>query len=332
MARRPRLGKKLVKSLLPLLLLVGLALGGVSGWIVYDISRPQRRPYLVTPQAFVQISGPGVKATEETWRNKDGTTARGWLLRGADGAPAVVLLHRYGADRSWLFNLGVKLNETTNFTILWPDLRGHGMNPPVKWSSLGVSEGDDVLAAFAYLKQIKTPKGEFLVGNSFGVYGVELGAYAALKAAAQDGRVRVLVLDSVPRDAYQIVNSAARDETGLENRFIQAMTHLAMRVYFAGRYENANSCALAQYLRAPSVLLLSGPDAGYWRSSTATLATCFPNPNNIEIKNDLPLTGSNLPSATGEQGEAYDRRVIEYFDQHLRSQPGTLTTAGSPPQ
>ncbi len=40
-----------------------------------------------------------------------------------------MLLHRYGGDRSWLFNLGVKINETTNFTILWPDLRGHGENP-----------------------------------------------------------------------------------------------------------------------------------------------------------------------------------------------------------
>jgi len=332
MARRPRLGKKLVKSLLPLLLLIGIALGGVFGWIVYDISRPQRRPYLVTPAAFVQISGPGVKATEETWRNKDGTNARGWLLRGAEGAPAVVLLHRYGADRSWLFNLGVKLNETTNFTILWPDLRGHGMDPPVKWSSLGMREGDDVLAAIAYLKQLKTPKDEFLVGNSFGVYGVELGAYAGLKAAAQDGRVRVLVLDSVPADENQMVNSAARAETGLENSFIQSLTHLAMRVYFMGGYDNANSCTLAQYLRAPNVLLLSGPDAGYWRNSTAKLATCFPNRGNVELKNDLPLTGSNLPSATGEQGEAYDRRVIEYFDQHLRTQPATLTSAAPPPQ
>ena len=72
-------------------------------------------------------------------------SARGWLLKGAEGAPAVVLLHRYGGDRSWLFNLGVKINETTNFTILWPDLRGHGENPLIRWTSLGVREGDDLI-------------------------------------------------------------------------------------------------------------------------------------------------------------------------------------------
>jgi pimeloyl-ACP methyl ester carboxylesterase len=319
MARRPRLGKKLVKSWLPVLLLILLAVGGAFGWIVYDISRPQRRAYLVTPQAFAQISGPGLKATEETWRNSDGTTARGWLLRGAEGAPGIILLHRYGADRSWLFNLGVKLNEATNFSILWPDLRGHGLNPPVKWTSLGVRESDDVLSAISYLKQVKS-SGQTLVGNTLGVYGVELGAYAALKAAPQDLRIRVLVLDSVPADPDALVNAAVHDETGLDNRIIQSLSHLAIRAYFAGKYDNTGSCAFASSLSTQKILLLSGGDAGYLRNSTGPLAKCFPNPANVEVKTDLPLTGFNLPSATGEQGEGYDRRVIEFFDHSLRPQ------------
>ena len=319
MARRPRLGKKLFKSLLPILLLVILALGGVFGWIVYDISRPPGRPYLVTPQAFAQISGPGLKATDQTWPNRDGTTSRGWLLRGAEGAPAVVLLHRYGADRSWLFNLGVKLNETANFTILWPDLRGHGLKPPVNSTSFGIREADDLLAAFDYLTQLKTPKGQPLVGGPLGVYGVELGAYVALKAANQDPRVRVLVLDSVPGNPDDLVNAAVKEETGMANPVIQYLARLAMRVYHAGRYDNASSCALAASIVSQRVLLLSGPDAGYLKDSTAGLMKCFPNPANVEVRTDLPLTGFNLPSATGEQGEGYDRRVIEFFDRSLRS-------------
>jgi len=321
MSRRPRLGKKLFKSLLPLLLLVVVAVGGGVGWIVYDISKPQPRAYLVTPQAFAQIGGPGVKATEETWRNLDGTPARGWLLRGTEGSPAVVLLHRYGADRSWLFNLGVKLNEATNFTILWPDLRGHGLNPPVKNSSLGVREGDDVLAALNHLKQLKSPKGEPLVGDSFGLYGVELGAYAALKAANQDPKVRVLVLDSVPANTDELVNAAVTQETGLQNRLVHYLARLGSRIYYVGRYDNTASCDLAAALRTQHVLILSGPEAGYLRNSTNAFIRCFRDANNIEVKTDLPLTGYNLPSATGEQGEGYDRRVIEFFDKNLSPQP-----------
>ncbi len=38
----------------------------------------------------------------------------------------------------------------------------------------------------------------------------------------------------------------------------------------------------------------------------------------VEIKTDLPLTAFNLPSATGEDGEGYDRQVIEFLDKNLR--------------
>src|ERR1700682_4029358 len=124
MSRQRLIGKKLIRSLLPIALVVVVFIVAAGGWIVHDITRPLRNPYLVTPQSFTQISGPVMKAEDASWRNRDGTQARGWLLRGPAGAPAVVVLHRYGADRSWLFNFGVKLHEATNFTILWPDLRG----------------------------------------------------------------------------------------------------------------------------------------------------------------------------------------------------------------
>ncbi|HET6891094.1 MAG TPA: hypothetical protein VFH31_08325, partial [Pyrinomonadaceae bacterium] len=153
---------------MPIGLILVLALGGALAFIVYGVTRPPRAAYLVTPQAFSELSGPVLKVTEESWTNRDGTSARGWLLRGVTGSPAVVLLHRYGTDRSWLFNLGVKINETTNFTILWPDSRGHGLTPPVNWTSFGTREGDDILAALDFLRALKNQKGEQLVTNSTG--------------------------------------------------------------------------------------------------------------------------------------------------------------------
>src|ERR1051326_9239150 len=121
MPPRRRIGKRLIKSFLPIVLVIGLAVVGSLSYIVYCVSRPPKRPYVVTPDSFSQISGRALKVTDETWTTQDGRRSRGWLLKGAEGAPAVVLLHRYGGDRSWVFNLGVKINETTNFTILWPD-------------------------------------------------------------------------------------------------------------------------------------------------------------------------------------------------------------------
>ncbi|HVQ39545.1 MAG TPA: hypothetical protein VMS31_18550 [Pyrinomonadaceae bacterium] len=318
MARRRPLGKKLFKAILPLLLIVAAAALIALASLVYGVTRPPQQAYLVTPESFAQISGSALKVTEESWPNRDGTMARGWLLRGAEGAPAVVLLHRYGGDRSWLFNLGIKLNETTNFTILWPDLRGHGLNPPVKATSFGGSEGEDLLAAVDFLHSMKGYGQTPLVGQSVGAYGVEMGAYAALRAAAKDPSITALVVDSVPRSPDELLNAAVIGEVGVKNNFLLSLARLATHSYFLGRYENTPSCELARTLKTQKVLLLGGADNPALRDATASLVPCVANPANLETKLDLPVTGFSLSSTTGEQGEGYDRPVIDFFNRNLR--------------
>jgi hypothetical protein len=63
-------------------------------------------------------------------------------------------------------------------------------------------------------------------------------------------------------------------------------------------------------------MLLSGNESDPWQRSTIEVAPCFNPP--AEVKRDLFLTGANLPAATGEQEEAYDRPVIDFFDKALR--------------
>lgn len=317
MPPKRRIGKRLIKSFLPIALVIVLAIVGALSFVVYCVSRPAKRPYVVTPESFSRISGRAIKVTDETWANTNGGEARGWLLRGAEGAPAVVLLHRHGGDRSWLFNLGVKINETTHFTILWPDLRGHGENPLINSTSLGVHEGDDLLSAIKYLRGLKAgPKA--LVGESLGVYGVELGAYSALKAARSEPQLKVLVLDSVVSSPDALLQTAVSSCVGLDNSLVHSLSRVAMKAYMLGAYDDTNACDFAGAIRDQRVLLLSGTDAGRLRDSTAALQKCFPNPANVEMRTDLPLSGFGLPSVTGEQGEAYDRVVIEFFARNLR--------------
>ena len=318
MPPRRRIGKRLVKSFLPIALVIVLAVVGAFSFVVYCVSRPDKRPYVVTPESFSRISGRAIKVTDETWPNLDGRNARGWLLKGAEGAPAIVLLHKYGGDRSWLFNLGVKINEATNCTILWPDLRGHGENPVIKWSSLGGHEGTDLVDALKFLRTLKSENQKTLVGESFGVYGVELGAYSALKAAATDSQIKVLVLDSITKSPGDLLNTAVASCVGIDNGMVQYFSALAMKLYLLGAYDATSACDLAKSMREQRVLLLSGAEAGSLRDATSALQSCFPTPANVETRTDLPLSGFSLPSATGEQGEAYDRVVIEFFARNLR--------------
>ena len=314
MAPRRRAVKRLVMTFLPIVLIIVIAVVGVMGWIVFTITRPPRAPYLVTPQKFA--IGPILKANDVTWSNHDGKTARGWLIRGAEGAPAVILLHRYGADRSYLLNLAVKLNERTNFTVLWPDLRGHGENPPVNWTLFGTVEGDDATAAIDYLHTLKTPEGKPHVGL-IGIYGTELGAYAGLDAAKRYPEVRALALDSVPGSPDDLIRAATSKRSSMNNVVLQTLGRWGIRLYSLGKYQSASSCELALALRNERVLLLAGDQNDAWQASTLALEKCFAG-GTMEVKKDLPLTGFNLASATGEQEEAYDRPVIEFFDKALR--------------
>jgi pimeloyl-ACP methyl ester carboxylesterase len=320
-------GKKLLKMLLPIVGLLLLAIAITMVWLIFKVTRPPRQAYLVTPEKFTLLSERGLKATNEEWTNRDGTKARGWLLRGTPGSPAVILLHRYGADRSWLLNLGVKLNEATNYTILWPDLRGHGVDPPVAWSSFGGRETEDLSAAIEYLKGLKV-QDRPLVGESLGLYGVELGAYAALREAEHNQNVRALALDSIPTAPSDILNDAVKERTGLDNNLLKWLARGAVRLYFMGGYDNTPSCETAKQVSNRRVLLLSGEGPADLRASTLALAQCFPP--GIEVKGDLPLTGYNLPLAPGVQGEEYDRRVIDFFGKELSnsSQPATPTPSG----
>src|SRR5436190_2768599 len=316
MPSRRSVARRLLKTFLPVVLVILLATVAVGAWLVYGITRPPRAAYLVTPQSFSKVTGPVLKATDVKWKNHDGTDARGWLITGADGAPAVILLHGYGADRSWLLNFAVKLNETTNFTVLWPDLRGHGENPPVNWTSFGKLEGDDVTAAIDYLHTLRSQASKPQIGNRVGVYGIGLGSYAAPDAATRNPQVMALALDSVPGAPDDLVRAATNARTQMNSSIFQTFANVGMRVYSFGKFPTRTSCELARSLGNARVQLLAGRSGDPWRQSTLDLARCFKT--SPEIKSDLPLTGGNLPSSTGEEEEAYDRQVIEFFDKSLR--------------
>ena len=180
MASTKRLLRSFYRLLLPIVILIVLAFVGASIWLVQKSADAPKSPYLIKPEKYGLLSTRGAKITDETWSNKDGSTSRGWLLRGAEGQPTIVMLHRYGADRSWLLNLGVKLNEATNYTILMPDLRGHGETPAVKTISFGGSEADDVISSIEFLKTLKS--------ESNGVYLRALGQTMEFLQSPELGR------------------------------------------------------------------------------------------------------------------------------------------------
>lgn len=321
MAKSIRLLKSFSRLLLPVAVLGILAIATSSVWLVHETAHPVSAAYLVTPEVYGMLSARGAQVTNETWVNKDGTSARGWLLRGAQDSPAVILLHKYGANRSHVLNLGVKLNEATNFTILMPDQRGHGADPAVKYTSFGGCESDDTLAAIEYLRTLKTPEQFPLVGQEIGLYGLEMGSLAALAAAAKQADVKAVALDSVPQSADSMLASTVERRFPFASAVTSKFAQLGTRPYFfEGCYRRETSCDFAKALAGRKVLLLGGLDAPNFQESTSKLSKCFPANASVESKTDLSPSGLGMINASLELSESYDQRVIDFFRQSLGQQ------------
>ncbi len=320
MAKTKRLFKSFFQLFLPVVTLIVVALGAASIWFVHETSQPSAAAYLVTPEKYGQLSTRGARITNDNWTNSDGTAARGWLLRGAEGAPAVILLHRYGADRSHVLDLGIKINEATNFTILMPDQRGHGAEPTAKNTSFGGCETEDALAAIQFMRGLKTEKQATLVGENIGFYGVEMGAFAALKAASQDKNIKALVLDSVPTGSDQVLGSAIGKRFPFAVSVTSTIASYGTYLYFYNNcYNHEAACNIAKTVDNRQVLLLGGTDVPELRESTEKLSRCFAGDTNVEAKLDFNPSGYNLTNASIEQLNIYDQRVIEFFTKALRN-------------
>jgi pimeloyl-ACP methyl ester carboxylesterase len=325
MAKSIRLLKSVSRLLLPVLVLLVVAIGVASVWLVHETSHPVSAAYLVTPDIYGMLSARGAQITDENWVNKDGTSARGWLLRGAQDAPAVILLHKYGANRSYVLNLGVKLNEATNFTILMPDQRGHGQNPAVKYTSFGGCEADDTAAAIEFLRNLKTPEQFPLVGKDLGIYGLEMGSFVAIAAATHDDSIKALALDSVPQNADSMLASTVESRFPFGSSVTSEFAKLGTRPYFfEGCFKRESSCDMAKTLAGRKVLLLGGLDAPNFQESTAKLSKCFPGNSSVESKTDLSPSGFSIINASLELSESYDQRVIDFFRQALSPPPPVM--------
>lgn len=319
MAKSTRLIKSFSRLLLPVVLLVLVAVVAGAVWLVYTTARPLKARYLVTPEKYGQLSTRAAQVTEENWPNRDGGSTRGWLLRGADGAPAVILLHKFGADRSYVLNLGVKLNESTNFTVLMPDQRGHGENPSVQNASFGGCETEDSIAAVQFLKELKNSNGIALVDqNKMGIFGVEMGAIVAVATAAKDKTIKAVAVDSAPADSDGVLMGSVDKRFPFASFATARLAQLGTRMYyFDGCYQREPVCETAKKIEGRDVLLLAGIDARDFQESTSKLNKCFTSSNRVEAKTDLSPSGYSIINASMEQSETYDQRLIDFFRNSL---------------
>jgi dipeptidyl aminopeptidase/acylaminoacyl peptidase len=147
---------------------------GASLFAFWLAVRPPRLAVPLVPRDF------GLAVEDVTITSDDGLRLAAWLVL-RPGAPAVVLLHGYPADKADMLPIAAGLAR--RFTVLLVDQRYFGRSEG-RLTTLGFRERRDLERAVDFL----AARGVGPVG----VFGFSLGGAVALLAAAADPRIRAV--------------------------------------------------------------------------------------------------------------------------------------------
>ena len=296
---------KLLTALIALAFFVGLATLAVAGFLVYRIIKPQRATSEINMNTFpgrpdaVQFSVAGLGTRE------------GWFFPGLRGAPTIILCHGYESSRSELLTL-VSALQDHQYNVFVFDFAAHGANPGV--TTFGYKEADEVRAAIDTLAA-RTD----VDPTSFGLWGYNLGAYAALREAETDKRVRVLVLDSVYDEPQQMVKVEVGN-TGLGSfPFMMRSAELSFEwLNYQHKQDPPLSKRLAALKGVPK-LFIEANDEPELAELTRDLFVKSPEPREQAI-----IPHGNFAALADNDKRAYEDRVVTYFLMHLPATRGPV--------
>jgi hypothetical protein len=155
-------------------------------------------------------------------------------------------------------------------------------------------------------------------GEKIGVYGVEMGAIAALFGAEQEKAIQAVALDSVPASSEDVLGNVVKAHSSVAGGFAYQLACRGTLLYSPKAFRHDSMCDTAKQIGGRKVLLLAGKDAPSLRESTVTFGGCIPNQSNVQSKTDLPISGYNLiNAATSQQQDDYNETVINFFRQSL---------------
>jgi pimeloyl-ACP methyl ester carboxylesterase len=289
---------KLFTAIVAIAFFVGLATLAIAGFLVYRIVKPQRTSSEINMATFpgrpdsVQFTVAGLGQRE------------GWFFPGLRGAPTIILCHGYESSKSELLTL-VSALQDHQYNVFVFDFAAHGANSGM--TTFGYKEAEELRAAIDTLASRND-----VDPTSFGLWGYNLGAYAALREAETDKRVRALVLDSVYDEPKQMVKVEV-GSTGLG--VFPFMVRSAELSFDWLNYQHKQDPPLSRRLTALSgvpKLFIEASDEQELAETTRELFVKAPEP-----REQAMIPHGNFAALAEEDKRTYENRVVSFFLLHL---------------
>jgi len=286
---------KLLMALSALAFFAVLATTAIAGFLVYRIVKPQRTSSEINMASFpgrpevLEFDVPGGLGKRVVW-----------FFPGLRGAPTIILCHGYESSRGELLTLESALQDH-QYNVFIFDFAAHGANSGI--STLGYREVDEVRAAVDLLGARAD-----LDPTRFGLWGYNLGAYAALREAENDKRIRALALDSVYDEPKQMV------KVGVERNGLGGFPFMIRAAEFSFEYLNYGhrddpplSRKLVTLAGVPT-LYIQALDDPELAETTRQLFLKAPEPREQVI-----IPHGNFVSLNDEDKRMYENRVVTFF-------------------
>jgi uncharacterized protein len=285
---------KLLMATLALAFFIFLATSAIAGFLVYRIVKPQRTGSEINLQTFpgrpdaVQFTVPGHGDRE------------GYFFPGLRGAPTIILCHGYESSRGELLTL-VSALQDHQYNVFVFDFAGHGGSPGI--TTFGYKEADELRAAVDVLGARND-----VDPVRFGVWGYNLGAYAALREAEHDTRIKALVLDSVYDKPEQMVKIGV-EHSGLGGFPLMARSAEASFDYM--NYSYRGELPLSRKLGAMQgvpILFIQAIDDPELAGITRQMFLKAPEPREQAI-----IPHGNFVGMNDDDKRVYENRVVTFF-------------------
>jgi pimeloyl-ACP methyl ester carboxylesterase len=292
---------KLLTIILALAFFTVLATAVISSVLVYWIVKPQRTSSEISMASFpgrpdeVDFTVTGLKAG----------TRKGWFFPGLRGAPTILLCHGYQSSRGELLTL-VSALQDHQYNVFVFDFAAHGANDGL--TTFGYREADEVRAAIDTIARRSD-----VDPARFGLWGYNLGAYAALREAEKDPRVRAVVLDSVYDYPKQMVKIGV-EKTGVGG--FPLMVRSAETGFEWLNYGYKNDPPLSSNLKAMHgvpILFLQAADDPEFSAISRDMFLKASEPREQQM-----IAHGNFVNLPDDEKRTYENRVVTFF---LKSLP-----------
>ncbi|HVT79884.1 MAG TPA: alpha/beta fold hydrolase, partial [Phycisphaerae bacterium] len=175
--------------------------------------------------------------------------------------PAVVLCHGLGASQDQYLPLAKQLHDA-GFAVLMLDMRGQGESDPAA-VTYGLRERFDVLAAVKMLRET-----QYVDESKVCVVGHDIGATAALQAAALDSSITAVVADGLwlkfedrARDIFSRppagAGAWAANGGRLPTQWLAPLYTLAFEIAIRDRLEQLNPEAVVRSIHTQPALFIA---------------------------------------------------------------------------